>query len=363
MVDRAKELLADADAWIRRHRWSRIGRRAVLAFLNHEALQFAGSMAYFAVLSIFQLVVLAVIAASFLLGEGEGRQFVVDTVTGATPLDEATITSIIDAVIESRGGIGLVSLAFLTWSALGVFSAMNNGIGRAFELAPKRPFWKDKLIGLFIMALTGILAIVSIAIGFVTGVLQRATADFLETVPGGGLAIDVVGIVVPIVLIFVAFWVIYRVVPNKRVSFAEVWPGAAVAAILWTVLQNGFTYYATNVANYESAFGPISTGISLLVFLYFASVIVLLGAEVARASAIDDELGEGASQHVTPAGTGADPRLLPVPVAPPPTTAPAGRGPLPRPVLVAGGAAIAAAGILLGRLTKRGREYVVRPRR
>jgi len=43
------------------------------------------------------------------------------------------------------------------------------------------------------------------------------------------------------------------------------------------------------VAHYESAFGPISTAITLLVFLYFAGVVVLLGAEVARASLVDDE--------------------------------------------------------------------------
>ena len=80
-----------------------------------------------------------------------------------------------------------------------------------------------------------------------------------------------------------------------------------VAALLWTVLRFGFTWYATSVANYESAFGPLSTGITLLVFLYFASVIVLLGAEFARASALEDEIGSIAA---------ADPRFLPVPTGP-----------------------------------------------
>ena len=91
-----------------------------------------------------------------------------------------------------------------------------------------------------------------------------------------------------------------------------------VAALLWTVLRFGFTWYATSVANYESAFGPISTGITLLVFLYFASVIVLLGAEFARASALEDEVG---------AITAADPRFLPVPTEPGgPAPAPPRRG-------------------------------------
>jgi uncharacterized BrkB/YihY/UPF0761 family membrane protein len=51
------------------------------------------------------------------------------------------------------------------------------------------------------------------------------------------------------------------------------------------VLRIGFVYYATRVAKYDTVFGPIGTAISLLVFLYFSSVVLLLGAEVSRASA------------------------------------------------------------------------------
>jgi membrane protein len=62
-----------------------------------------------------------------------------------------------------------------------------------------------------------------------------------------------------------------------------------VATVLWTALRIGFTFYATRIARYDSVFGPIAAGISLLVFLYFSSVVVLLGAEVTRAGALEDE--------------------------------------------------------------------------
>ncbi len=129
--------------------------------------------------------------------------------------------------------------------------------------------------------------------------------------------------------------------PNRPVTWGEVLPGALVAAILWTVLRFGFTWYATSVANYESAFGPISTGITLLVFLYFASIIVLLGAEFARASALDDE---------TAPTTAADPRLLPVVIDPIPGSAGAPKRGLPKPILIGAGALL---GVVIGRLTKR----------
>lgn len=342
MIDRAKAWLNRLDDWSLRNRWPRIGRRAVTGFLNHEALQYAGSMAYFAVLSIFQLLVLAVVIGSFVLGEGEARRFVVEQATAGSPLDEETVTGIIDAVIESRGAMSIISIGFLTWSSLGIFSALSNGISRVFENAPKRPFLKDKLIGLLLMGLTGLLAIASLAIGIVTGVLQEAAAGVLADLPVGGTTVWLIGLLAPLLLIFFAFWFIYRVVPNRPVGWGEVLPGALVAAVLWTILRVGFTWYATSVANYESAFGPLSTGITLLVFLYFASVIVLLGAEIARASALDDEVGEIAA---------ADPRLLPVVVEMPPRPGePAERRGLPRPVWLG---LAAFAGALVGRLTKR----------
>jgi membrane protein len=288
MVDRLKRIVHDADAWLIRHRWTRIGRRAVGGFLEHESLQNAGSMAYFSILSVFQLLVLGVVAMSFFLGEGEGRDFVVEQIQASTPMDPDTVVAIIDGVIESRGGIGLISGAFLLWGALGVFSALNRGISSAFVSTERRGFLQDKLVGLALMAVTGLLGIGSIAIGIVTGVLQRAADDVLATIPGGGLAVWLIGMLTPIVLIFLAFLAIYRLVPNRKVTLAEVWPGAVVATLLWTILRVGFTWYTTNVANYDSAFGPIAAAISLLVFLYFASVIVLLGAEVARASVLDD---------------------------------------------------------------------------
>ena len=344
MIDRAKRLLADLDAWSTRHRLARITRRAISGFLAHGALQYAGSMAYFGVLSIFQLLVLGVVVGSYVLGEDEARRFVVDQVAAGSPLDPELIGGVIDAVTEARGSMTIIGFAFLAWSSLGVFSALSGGISRAFDNAPPRPFLKDKLVGIILMGVTGALAVASLVIGLVTGVIQQVAADAMTALPGGGTAIWLIGLLVPIFLIFIAFWVIYRVVPNRPMTWGEVLPGAVVAALLWTVLRFGFTYYATSIADYDSAFGPLSTGITLLVFLYFASLIVLLGAEFARASALEHEAGPVIV---------ADPRLLPVAVDMPPGPAAVPRRGISRWVVLAGGALI---GLVAGRLSKRDDE-------
>jgi membrane protein len=268
MIDRARRLIGSADRWTMRHRSTRISRRAVQGFLAHEGLQYAGTMAYFAVLSLFQLLVLAIVIGSFFLGEGTARDFVIDQVQAGTPLDAGTVAAIIDGAIESRGSMTVVSFAFLTWAGLGIFSAVSNGIGRVFSQAPRRSFLREKLLGLLLMLLTGALAIAALVIGIGTGVLQSAAGELLEGVPGAEMAVQLIGLLAPMALIFMAFWFIYRIVPNRRVGWLGVLPGAVAATLLWTVLRFGFTWYATSIARYDTAFGPISTAVTLLVFLY-----------------------------------------------------------------------------------------------
>jgi membrane protein len=344
MLDRLKRPLRALDAWSMRHRLPRVTRRAIGGFLRHEALQYAGSMAYFGVLSLFQLLILGIVIGSYVLGEGEAREFVIRQVQAGTPIDADTVAGVIDSAIDSRGTMTVIGFAFLLWSSLGIFSALSGGISRAFDNAPPRPFLKDKLVGLLLMGLTGLLAVASLVIGLVTGALQEAASNLVADVPGEETAVWLIGLLAPLILIFLAFWVIYRVVPNRPVTWGEVLPGAVVAALLWTLLRFGFTWYATSVANYESAFGPLATGITLLVFLYFASVIVLLGAEFARAGVLDDELGLIAA---------ADPRFLPVAIDVPPAPPPLrGRG-IRRWVLLGGAALV---GLIVGRMTKGGED-------
>jgi len=338
MIDRARRLLGAADRWTMSHAPTRVMRRATEGFLAHEGLQYAGTMAYFAVLSIFQLLVLAVVIGSYALGQGQARDFVIEQVQAGTPLDAETIAAVIDGAIESRGSMTIVSLAFLTWAGLGIFAALSSGIGRVFERVPRRSFLMEKLLGLLLMGLIGVLAIASLVIGIATGVMQSVASELVADLPGGETAVWLIGLLAPMILIFLAFWFIYRTVPNRRLGWMGVLPGAIAATLMWTVLRFGFTWYATSVARYDSAFGPLATGVTLLVFLYFASVVVLLGAEIARASALDDELGRA----------GAQPAAAPIE-----GTRPA--PPLPRPG-IPGAVKLGIAGlvgIVIGRVTKR----------
>jgi membrane protein len=289
MGERWQRFLEAADAWAARRRSTRIARRALGGFALHDGADVASGMAYFAVLSLFQVVVLGVIGFSLLVGEGEARRLVIGRIESALPLEPGTVGAIVESIIESRGGITIVSLGILAWGAIGFFGALSTGVGRAFATTTRRPFWQDKLIGLLLLGGAGLLTLGSIGIGLAEGIATRLASRIPGGGRGGALLVDLVGLLLPILLVLVALLVIYRVVPNRSVTFRQVLPGAIVAALLFTALRAGFTWYATDVARYESFFGPISTVISLLVFLHLASMVTLLGAEIARANVLEDD--------------------------------------------------------------------------
>jgi membrane protein len=161
--------------------------------------------------------------------------------------------------------------------------------------------------GLLLMVLTGLLIIGALVIGLITSLLERIATAALAEIPAPGIAVSLIGLVVPLALVLVAFAVVYRVVPARSPRWLDVLPGAAMAAILWTVLRFGFTFYVTNFADYSNAFAPVATGISFLVFLYLASVVLLIGAEFAHASADDRTRTHAARGRIRPESASASP--------------------------------------------------------
>jgi membrane protein len=298
MIDRVvafgTRIVTAVDAWLQRYRLTRVARTAVLGLLDHDGLNYAGSMAYFSILSFVNVLLLGAVLLSFLIGEGEARRVILSWFASNTPIDPDLIAAMIDAAINSRGSITLIGLVFLLWGALGFFGAVSRGINRAFTDGKPLFILREKLLGLLLILFSGGLILASVAIGFVTSYLQNASRDVVDRLQGGDVAVALIGSVLPFVMVFVAYLVLYRVVPSQKVTFGDVWPGALVAAVLWTLLRVGYTFYITEFANFEDLFGPLAAIITLIVFIYFASVVLLIGAEVARANLIE------AGQHREP---------------------------------------------------------------
>ncbi len=79
--------------------------------------------------------------------------------------------------------------------------------------------------------------------------------------------------------IIVGAALLYLFGPNRRIKFRDVWQGAIVAAALWLLATAGFSWYVSNIANYNVLYGSIAAAIALLVWMYLLSIIAFVGCE------------------------------------------------------------------------------------
>ena len=72
---------------------------------------------------------------------------------------------------------------------------------------------------------------------------------------------------------------LYYFGPNRKQRFTALFPGAALATVLWMLATNGFGWYVQHVAHYNVMYGSIGASIALLVWMYLIAAIALLGCE------------------------------------------------------------------------------------
>ena len=115
-------------------------------------------------------------------------------------------------------------------------------------------------------------------------IVDRLLDDAQETLGTlGGLAEAgsfVFGILVPTVLSFVTFAILYRFVPAASPRFRHVWFGALFAAICFELLKNGFAFYVRTFGNYDAIYGSLGTIVAFLYLIYLSSNVFLFGAEL-----------------------------------------------------------------------------------
>ncbi|MDO8491166.1 MAG: YihY/virulence factor BrkB family protein [Dehalococcoidia bacterium] len=241
---------------------------------NHDALQRAAGVAYYAILSIFPLLLGLIALFGFILPsvnlQDELLRFAGKNFPGATDILNQNIVSI----VKLRGAMGLLSIVVLFWGASALFSAINLAINRAWDIRQDRPFFISKVRELGMALSVGILFLLSLVAGAIIAIL-RGVFDL----PAAKLMIvDVGSRLVAFLLILAVFLLLYKLIPNTRTYWRYVWPGALLAAILFEIARTSFVFYLETFANYQLIYGSIASIIALLVWIYYSAFIMILGA-------------------------------------------------------------------------------------
>ncbi|MGI8413481.1 MAG: YihY/virulence factor BrkB family protein [Solirubrobacteraceae bacterium] len=259
------------DRFQQRHQALAVPIAVLKKFSDDNAGNQAALIAYFGFFSLFPLLLLAVTILGFVFhGDASAQHAILNSALKQFPIVgpdlEKNVTSL------KGSGIGLaIGLVGALLSGLGVTMAAQNAFNTVYAVPHKvRPnFLSARLRGLKLLAVFGFLQLIS------TVVSGAVTGGF------GGLLLAIAGVVVSLVLNFVLFFAVFRLLTDDSVPTRELWPGILIASVAWEVLQAvGGAYIGHAVKGSGATYGVFKLVIGLLVWLYLGARVVVYSAEI-----------------------------------------------------------------------------------
>jgi membrane protein len=261
--------------------------RSVQEFFADGCPQRAAAISYYGLLSLFPLVILVVGALGVVLDSTSARDQVIDFVLDRVPLradaGRRDLRDLLAGVTDYSTGFGVIGAVGLLVAATGVMGAIRHGLNAAWDVRDPRPPLIAKLVDLLLVLGFGLVATASLALSL----LVRFTASAADTLAGWlgtGLPVTIFGWVAPVAPVVLSLGIfagLYRIVPARRTTLRDSWPGVLVATAGFEAAKAGFSLYLANFSRYEAIYASLGSVIAFLVFCWLAANVLLLGAEVA----------------------------------------------------------------------------------
>lgn len=293
MRERRRLIAASAVRWLREAALGavRTGRRAVSGFLDDGSPQSAAAISYYGLFSLFPLAILAVAAFSLVADDSAARSRIIDLVLDNVPLREdrgrKDLEQLLVSVTDQARGFGITGLLGLVFAASGVMGAIRNALNRAWDVTDPRPIVQAKAIDFLLVLGLGVIIAASFAITLAARLTASLGDDLDELLGPAGATVPrlllELGPVVPVLVAFGAFALLFSVVPACDTRLKDTWRGAAVAAVGFEAAKTGFAFYLANFANYGAIYASLAAIVAFLVFLFVTANVALLGAQVAVA--------------------------------------------------------------------------------
>jgi membrane protein len=268
----------------------RILWRAILSTDNARGLEAAATMAFFALFSLFPLLLLIVVVGGTALENRLTNQEILEGALELLPVSRELIRRNIVAILDSRGTVGIIGAIGLLWASTSVFTTLTHNLGRAWPDARSRGIVKTRLAAV----LQVVVVLIVLTSMLLMQTIFRLPAEWRFTAVGHSLRLPSFAST-PSRLIFsfvfvLSLLVLYHVVPNVRVRWREAFGGALVAAGLIHGATALFVWYlGSGLARYNLVYGSLGALLALMTWAYITSLLILFGAHVASSIARDSE--------------------------------------------------------------------------
>jgi len=252
-------------------------------WMQDSALRLSAALAYYSVFSIAPLLVIAISIAGWALGPEAVTGHLDNQLKGYIGAGAAeAVQSMVKSASEPRDSLlgTIVGFVTLMFGASAIFGQLKDALNTIWEVKPKEGtgvvgFVRDRFLNFSMVLVIGFLLLISLLL---TTALAAAS-DFVSHIyelpaPAWGI----IGFFVSYGIVTLLFAFIFKVLPDAKIQWRHVWIGAGITALLFEVGKFGLSFYLGREST-ASSYGAAGSVVLLLLWVYYASAILLFGAE------------------------------------------------------------------------------------
>jgi membrane protein len=264
-----------------------VAREAAGNWSSHKDSRQGAALAYYSVFSLGPIMVIAIAVAGFFFGRdavsGQVASSIKDMLgdTGA----KAVQAMLADAGRPREGLLATVlGLGTLLFAAIGVVVQLKDALNTVWEVGetPGHGMWhfmRSYVVSLAAVLALGFLLLVSLIVTAGLAAFGKYAAPHMQE-----WALHLISILVSISVISLLFAMMFKWLPDAAIDWYDVWLGAIVTAALFEVGKSAIGFYIGK-QGLDSTYGAAASVIVVLIWVYYSSQIILMGAEITHAFA------------------------------------------------------------------------------
>ncbi len=241
----------------------------------------AAALGYYLTLAIFPALILLMSIIPYLPID-QVDEAIMDMLGQALPGEAYEMVEgvVVEVTQNRRGGLLSFGLLGTLWAASTGMYAIMQQLNITYAVKEERSFIRARITALILSILFGLLIIGAFSLVVLGGYIQEWLGSQFRF---SSILIWFFALfrwVVIILSLLLGFAMIYRYAPNVEQKFSFITPGSVIGVLLLIVVSVGFAIYTANFADYNATYGSIGAIIILMLWLYFAGLVILVGSEI-----------------------------------------------------------------------------------
>ncbi|XVN40559.1 MAG: YihY/virulence factor BrkB family protein [Rickettsia endosymbiont of Argas persicus] len=253
---------------------------ALFKTIEHDGVEHSGYMSFMILLSIFPFLVFLLALTSFLgaseLGQNFIQIFLESLPDRATESIEIRIRELLSAPPQSLMTLAVVGSV---WTASSFVECLRTILNRVYEIKSPPPYIRRRLLSILQFLIISILITLTMFLLVFIPIIFTKVPVLLETIERYKNILNFIRYVLILMLLFLGASSLYYILPNAKLNFTDVFPGALLTVILWVISGHLLSKYIVYYNQLNLMYGSLGSIIVTLIFFYIINMIFIYGAE------------------------------------------------------------------------------------